>query len=75
MGENKTFNVKDLNFVQAFARHPTIVVLISISRFVYVAAQALLYDLKPEAVWQNSPFSAEIYKNVSMYIIFLGATL
>jgi hypothetical protein len=35
-----------------------------------------LYDLKPEVIWQNYPFSAEMYRNLCfMEVIFLGATL
>jgi hypothetical protein len=34
------------------------------------------HDLKPEAVWQNSQFLAEIYKIFCLYVNnFLGATL
>jgi hypothetical protein len=70
MGENKAFNLKDKT---SFRLLLDILLLISISSFVSEAAQGLLYDLKPEVVWQNSPFSAEIYRNLCLYVYdFLG---
>jgi hypothetical protein len=48
-----------------------IILIISISSFLCKktkSARPSLYDLKPEAVWQNCPFSAEIYRNLCLYV-------
>jgi hypothetical protein len=70
MGENKTFNLKGVTSPRLLL---DTLLLISISSFVFVATQSQLSGLKPEAVWQNSPFSAEIYRNLCLYVNnFLG---